>query len=490
MSPRAARAAKAAKPATRVATRRSPKATPKRSPPGSKVPGRPPERGLGDELLARCERAVELALGRGAAQAEAYAESAASLDVELEGGRIATTGASRGAGASIRLVAGGRLGFAYWTQDGDAATSIDRALQQARLAPRRGFHFPEPIKARHLEGRWHDDVAALQVDDAIGLADDLLAGAKQASPKSTLAGGGVSLDHATWALASSTGIRVWDRDTSASCSASLVLQDGTRSVSAGESRSAHSLRIDARDVAAEAGRTVESLKGPKPSKAKGQADLILRPEAAAELVTGLAVAAATGDDAMRGKTVWSKKLGEAVAAPHVDLADDPWAPGAIGASAIDGDGLPTQRLPIIGGGVLRTFLFDSWDAHRHKRTTTRSAVRGGFKSRPDTGTHHLVLSSRKARPLDAIVAGTDDGYLVESVLGAHTANVTTGDFSVTAPNVWRIRKGAVVGPVTEVAIGGNLPDLLQRLDVLAKEAKQMDGARIPAVRFRDVSISS
>jgi PmbA protein len=79
---------------------------------------------------------------------------------------------------------------------------------------------------------------------------------------------------------------------------------------------------------------------------------------------------------------------------------------------------------------------------------------------------------------------------VDSVLGAHTANATTGDFSVTAANVWRIRKGAVTGPVSEVAIGGNLPDLLLRLDGVGSRPKQMDGLAIPPLRFRAVDVSS
>lgn len=474
---RQARTAKAAKPAGK----RAGKPKPQRA---------PPEKDLQAELLARCERAVELALARGATHAEAYAEHAASLDVELEADRLATTGASIGSGASIRLTHDGRLGFAYWTEEGQASDAIHRALQQSRLAQQRRFAFPSGEKPRHIAGRWDDRIAALDVADAIGLARDLLDGSHAAAKKATVAGGGASLDHATWALASSTGTRATDRETSVGASASLVLKDGERSVSAGETRSAHRFGLDARDVGAEAGRTVLSLKGPKPAKAKGAADLLLRPEAAADLVTGLAISAATGDDAMRGKTVWSKKLGEAVGAPDLSLVDDSWVPGAIGGDAIDGDGLPTRRLPIIDRGVLRHFLFDAWDAHRHGQATTRSAVRGGFKSRPETGTHHLVLSSSKARAYDKLIAGTDDGYLVESVLGAHTANVTTGDFSVTAPNVWRVRGGEVVGPVTEVAVAGNLPDLLMRLDGVAKEAKAMDGAMVPAVRFRDVSISS
>lgn len=451
---------------------------------------RQPERSLGDDLLARCDRLVERALARGADEAEVYAESEASLGVELEAGRLATTGTSQGTGASIRLVKNGRVGFAYWTRDAQANDAIDRALQQSTLAPKRDFHLPKGEPTKALPRRWDDRIAALDVADAIALAKDLLSGAKSASKSATVAGGGASLDHATWAIASSAGVAAWERETSVGASASLVLKDGARSVSAGESRSAHTFTLDARDVGAEAGRTVASLKGPKPAKAKGTADLLLLPEAASDLILGLAISAATGDEAMRGKTVWSQALGKPVAASDVDLVDDSWAPGAIGGSAIDGDGLPTHRLPILDGGVLRRFLFDSWDAHRHGQKSTRSAVRGGFKSRPDTGTHHLVLSSRKARALDDVIAGTDNGYLVESVLGAHTANVTTGDFSVTAPNVWRIRKGAVVGPVTEVAIGGNLPDLLKRIDGVGKVPKAMDGAQVPGIRFRDVSMSS
>lgn len=472
-------AKKAAKAARKPATK---KAAAKRAP--------HPEADAGADLLARCERVVELALSRGAEQAEAYTESAASLDVELEADRIATTGTSRGAGSSIRLVKEGRLGFAYWTDDAQAKEAIERALGQARLAPHRRFLFPAGEKPKPLAGRWDDRIAALEVADAIGLAEELLAGAKSTAKKATLAGGGASLDHATWALASSAGVAAWDRETSVGASASLVLKDGERSVSSGESRTAHQLKLDARDVGAEAGRNVTSLKGPKPADAKGLADLLLRPEAASDLVLGLAISAATGDEAMRGKTVWSRKRGQAVAAKDLDLVDDTRVPGAVGGAILDGDGLPTRRLPILDGGVLATFLFDSWDAHRHGEKGTRSAVRGGFKSRPDTGTHHLVLSSRKAVPYDKLVAGTDDGYLVESVLGAHTANVTTGDFSVTAPNVWRVRNGAIVGPVTEVAIAGNLPDLLMRLDGAAKEAKRMDGAQVPAIRFHDVAVSS
>jgi len=447
-----------------------------------------PARIDGDALLGRAERVVSMALARGATQAECYLEWGEGLDVELEKGAIASTGSGQGGGGSVRLLVEGRVGFAYFTSDAEAPVAIEQAKRDSRLGERIGFSLPAGGKAKTLPGRWHGDVAALDVDAAIAMAKDLVAGAKEAAPKANLSGGGIGLESEWCAIASSEGVASWDRSTGVSAGASLVQTDGKTSVSASESRSSHTLDVDAHEVAAEAGRTLVSLLKPKKAEG-GRKQVMFRPEAASELVADLVVSASLGDEARRGKTVWSKKLGEPVAASILDVRDDCHVAGAIAAVPFDDEGLPTKRLPIIAGGVLRNFLYDSWDATRHQAKSTHSAVRGDFKSRPATGTHHLVVSSQGSRPLSKLLAGMDDGYLVESVLGAHTANATTGDFSVTSPNVWQVEGGAIVGPVREIAIGGNLPDLLLRLQGISKEAKQMDGMRMPHLLFGDVDVS-
>jgi len=177
-----------------------------------------------------------------------------------------------------------------------------------------------------------------------------------------------------------------------------------------------------------------------------------------------------------------------VAHPDLHLADDPLDRHGIGTVPFDGEGARARRNDIISGGTLQKWLFDARDGARHGQPSTGSAVRDGFKTQPGTGTHHLVLQG-PARPEAQLVADIEHGFLVDSVLGAHTANATTGDFSVTAANVWHIRNGAVAGASREVAIGGNLPELLARLDAVSSEAKAMDGARMPSVRLRDVQVS-
>lgn len=462
----------------------------KASPPAkrSSKPARIPEpEEAGDDLLGHAERLAAQAAARGL-QAEAYLERGADLGVSLEKGAIAGTSAGQDMGGAWRVVKGGRLGFAYFTRLEDALAALDQALLQSRHAPSKGFELPSAGKPKPLAGRWSSDVAALDVDLAMRLAEDVLAGAWDGAPKATVAGGGAGLDASWRAIASTQGVSCADRSTTAGVYASLVQQDGERAVSGSEGRTRHDAKVDGRAVAMEAAATLTSLLGPKPAKG-GRVDVVFRPEAVEELVTGLVVSAATGDEARRGKTVWSEKLGKPVADKRLSIVDDSRAPGAVGGVPFDDEGLPTAPLPILEAGVLRNFLYDSWDAHEHGAASTRSGVRGDFKSRVETGTHHLVVSASGARPVGKLIAGVDKGFLVDSVLGAHTANVTTGDFSVTAPGVWRIAKGQVVGPATEIALGGNLPELLKRLDGASTEAKQMAGARIPHLLFRGVDVS-
>jgi PmbA protein len=441
----------------------------------------------GDALLGRAERVVALARRRGL-MAECFLEWGTGLHVELEKGAVSNTGVSEGGGGGVRVVVDGRIGFAYFTDVRKAGEALERAAKASRHGERLDYALPSAPRRRGLARRWDERAAQLDADGAIRLAQDLVCGASETAPKATVSGGGVGMDAEWKAVANTQGTANWERSTMVTAGASLVQEDGAASVSASESAASHRLRVDAHDVGRQAAQTLLDLLRPK-APAAGRKEVMFLPEAGAELVSGILVAAAMGDEARRGKTVWSDQLEKRVAPRDFRLADDSSFPGSVGGASIDGEGLPTRRLPIVEGGILRNFLYDSVDAARHHAVSTHSAERNDFKSRPGTGTHHLVVEG-KSRPRPKLIEGMDDGYVVESVLGAHTANATTGDFSVTAPNVWRVRKGDLVGPVREIALGGNLPAMLLRLRAVSAEAKAMDGLRMPALLFDDVAVAT
>lgn len=442
----------------------------------------------GDDLLGTAESLVQKALATGADQAEAYLVEGASLGVDVEDGDVVAGESVQDRGGSVRVVRDGRLGFAYFSDPGQAPKAIEAALRTSRQTPRTGYGLPAGGALPDLPSQWDGGLAALDPAQVLTAAADLVQGATEACPDARVTGG-ASLSWGLEALASSEGVAAWHRTTRMDAAASLTVEDGDSAIAAWDHDACHTGALDALAVGARVGRTAHSLRRPAPAEA-GPADIVLLPDAAVELVAGLVSSAVDGDTALRGKSVWSDRLGEDVAHPGLTIRDDPVRADGLGSTPMDGEGLPAGPLDIVAGGRLATFLFDSWDAHKHQQAPTHSAVRGGHKSTPSTGTHQVVMEHADTRSMDGLVAGMEQGYVVESVLGAHTANATTGDFSVTAPNVWRVEDGERGAACKEIALGGNLPDLLGRLDAVSDTPRLRDGAVMPALRFRDVQVST
>jgi PmbA protein len=167
------------------------------------------------------------------------------------------------------------------------------------------------------------------------------------------------------------------------------------------------------------------------------------------------------------------RAGEEVAAPHVTLVDDPTVGDAFGAATHDSEGVPTRRVPLIEGGVLRGFLHNVYTGRRSGAGTTGSAVRG-VKSTPGVGARALTLVPGTRAP-EEILAGMDAALYVQSVSGLHSGtNPVSGDFSVGAEGLM-VRAGAFAEPVREVTIASTLPRMLQDLVEIGNDLTWLPG---------------
>jgi PmbA protein len=440
-----------------------------------------------DELLGRAESILRFARNL---DAEVYLERGASVSAELETGGLGPADASQEQGGAWRVVEGGRLGFAYFSHPDQAKIALDDARKAARHSSKKDFRFPDPSKAKAVKGRWNDDVAQLDPALAVGNALEVLDAACATNKVVQVSGGGFSLGWEERAIASSTGVALADRSTIAQASVAVIVPQGATSISDGEMLMRHGLKEDWAGMATMAAERALSLRKPKAPGAAGSRDIVLHPDAVSQLVLGLAVGALHGDDAMRGRSFWSKKMGESVANAGFSITDDPFHAGPNVGAPFDDEGVACTRRPLVENGKLRSYLFSAWDATLNKAKATGHGFRADWKSRPSTSSNRLVTTTKGARPLSKLMGGIDDGYLVQSVLGAHTANDTTGDFSVTAPSVWRIRNGAVAGPCKEIALGGNIAKLLQQEIRASTEVQHHGGAIVPYMLLPGIQVSS
>ena len=94
------------------------------------------------------------------------------------------------------------------------------------------------------------------------------------------------------------------------------------------------------------------------------------------------------------------------------------------------------------------------------------------RPQPDEGAIAEILDAGQERPGildDEIIAGIDDGVLVQEVSGLHSGvNPVSGDFSTGAEGL-RIRNGELAEPVREFTIASTLQKMLRDVQAVGKD---------------------
>lgn len=389
-----------------------------------------------------------------------------STSVKVFGGEVESFTSAESYAVGIRVIVGGRQGFA-------SAGSIERDVVAETLADARdnvafgeidefyGLAEPDGVAATEHD-HWNEDILAIdaqtKIDTAIRLEREVLA----RDPRIT----GVRV--AAWsdsagevAYAASNGITVFDRGTSCSVGIqALANADGeTQTGSAGDAaRAFDRLDID-RVVRDAADRATRLLGATKP--ASGKVAILLEPRLAMTLL-GIVADVVDGESVLKGRSPFADRGGEQVASPLLTFADDPTDADSIAATAYDGEGLACRRNVLIHEGVLGGFLHNSYTARRAGTASTGSAIRGS-RSLPGVGAQVLVMDPG-TRSFDELVGSIDHGLYVSGFSGLHSGvNPVSGDFSVGADGLM-IRGGSLAEPVREMTLASTLQRLL--LDIV------------------------
>ena len=179
------------------------------------------------------------------------------------------------------------------------------------------------------------------------------------------------------------------------------------------------------------------------------------------------------------------RVGTRVASDLVDILDDPLLPRAPGSRAFDGEGLLSRPNVVVEGGVLKTYLMDSYSARKLELSSTGSASRssaGGISP----STSNLILKANTPSR-DELVAQTKHGLYVTGMMG-FGFNAVTGDFSRGASG-FLIEDGELSHPVSEVTISLNLDQLLQRIDAVANDLDQRTAIASPTFRVSSMTLA-
>ncbi|MBM5799265.1 MAG: TldD/PmbA family protein [Cyanobacteria bacterium K_DeepCast_35m_m2_023] len=187
-----------------------------------------------------------------------------------------------------------------------------------------------------------------------------------------------------------------------------------------------------------------------------------------------------------------ESLGQALAVPFLSIVDNGLHPGNIGASNFDGEGTPTQRLPLVERGILTHFL--------HSEATARAfgvspSGHAGMGAKVSVGPDYFEIGpAGSGDPATAGVAGLDqnhhDGPLVviDSLSALHAGvKASQGSFSLPFDG-WLIRGGERVS-IEAATVAGDIRQLLNTLIGFEGSAKVTPDGVCPWVWVEGLSIT-
>jgi Predicted Zn-dependent proteases and their inactivated homologs len=202
--------------------------------------------------------------------------------------------------------------------------------------------------------------------------------------------------------------------------------------------------------------------------------------------TGLLSSSLQADAMQKGKSMLAGKEGQQVASARITLVDDATYAEGIASFPFDGEGVASQRNVLIEGGQLQGFLYDTYTGLKAGRESSGNAVRGSFRGLPGVGTTNFMLGPGQRTPA-SLMADIEKGLFITDVMGIHTANPISGDFSLGAAGIM-IEHGQLTYPVRGITIAGNLFTMLQDIDAVASDLRFYGGKAAPAVRLQSISI--
>lgn len=441
------------------------------------------------DLVTPVEKTIRLLSRANIDFYDATAVYSRHLSVNILGRGVREISSKVDVGLGVRAFKNRGLGVAYTQSlnDNDIEAAVRRAIEYSKVAQPDPYFkgIPGPSKAREVQGLFDEEVLDLTPEEAYRFSRDMI-DACESIRGGGMYTGGFNTRYLQFHLAASTGVDVESRKTVVSAYIQPVYREGDDVGSSYEFDYSVSLAgIDPCWIGRRAAQKAIEQFGSRRVKS-GVLPLILLPEPSISLFSSLLLAL-SGEQAVKGRTFASKLLGKRIAPEDLDIIDDGTIPGAVASSTYDGEGVPRRPIKVIEKGVVLTFLHNSYSAGIMDIESTGHAVRGGYGGYVGAEPTNIRVKPGET-PLDEVIHETRRGILV--VNASFSPNMVSGEFSTTIDEGFLIEDGERSHPVKNLMVGGNVLDILQKIELISKEGRVFGGGHFfPAVKVGEAKVS-
>ncbi len=414
-----------------------------------------------------------LALGKGGDFADIFIERKRVTGIGCEGGKIERVHSGLDVGAGIRVISGDSTAYAY-TNDlaPEGLSGAARIVSHAALGAHKEYNFDlrdvKPVVEFEFRER-PDNVKTERKVELVKTADRAARAVDAGRIKQVMVGYGDVIQNVV--IANSAGDYVEDERVrtrlmvNAVASGGEVMQTGYEAVGSLSGFELLEKNSPEEIAAAAACRAVRMLEA-RPAPA-GRMPVVMAGEAGGTMVHEACGHGLEADLVQKGLSVYAGKEGQQVAAASVTVIDDATMPDRYGSYAFDDEGVPSRKVTLIEGGILKDFLYDRLSAMRADRDSNGHGRRESYQDKPIPRMGNTYIAPGRDDP-DKIIKQAGHGLLVKK-MGGGQVNTTTGDFVFDVAEGYIIEDGEIGSMVRGATLTGNGPEVLGNIEMVGSD---------------------
>ncbi|MEE1134937.1 TldD/PmbA family protein [uncultured Methanobrevibacter sp.] len=384
-------------------------------------------------------------------------------------------------GIAVRVIKDNRQGFAFTSNMDKVSETALQAIENTKLTKTdENYAFAEVETVPDVKKVYDNKFKDLSLDESVEFLKDTINMANDSGCEVT--GSGFSASAGRSLIVNSNGVSIEDKGTGFGLGLSVIIQKEGKIATAYNSQSSRFFDIDGEKLANEVCNLAKSSLDTKPVET-GDYSVVLDYYAAVGLMNTF-INAFDGENIRRGRSILKDKIGQEIANTNLTITDNPLLEKGMLTCKCDGEGSASQKTDLIKNGKLNSFIYDIYTANCEGVKTTSNGMRGTYLTTPMISPTNLEFKFDEMKDLSEI----DNGVLTTSVLGAHTANPISGDFSVEASNAFKIENGELTDPINKAMISGNIFEIMKNVEGLKSEIKQYGSFIIPKLLVHNLRV--
>jgi PmbA protein len=241
------------------------------------------------------------------------------------------------------------------------------------------------------------------------------------------------------------------------------------------------------ELALEAAKASVSALGAGPCTS-GTYPVVLRNSAVTSIL-GVLTGAFYAENVQKGLSPLKEKLNTTIFGENITLIDDPFLKEGLSQSTFDDEGVATEVTTLVQNGELVSYLYNLKSAKKDNVESTGNGFKAGISAKVGTASTNMYIKPEE-NDFESLLEGIESGVYITEVSGTHAGiNGINGDFSLQSQG-FLIEDGKLTDPVRLITIGGNLFDMLSKVEKIGNDLKfDYTGTGAPSIKIKELAVS-